>query len=318
VTVGRAFRHAHPAPNLIIVLICVAPAHAEQRATAGLTVTGFRGAPVFADSGSSIVYGDDLAAFSVNPNIQYIDVGASATARPGRLRVYAKADSNNPGTDFLTTHQVSASSTWITNGVVNVPGVAAGTAGTAVARYSVLGSLGWDNQGTLANYSGSGFVSGSITVNGNAAAVNYEGRYVWIQGSGYWRVTRMSTGESDQMVVNNTSPQGFGGYGFSDVLEVPFSFVTGQSVSIRAEMNAYGRSQSSGSGAGLDWTSDGGNSAYWLGLSDVTIGGSPVNNVTFLDTETGANLALASTVPLPAPLALLALGVSILLRTRRS
>lgn len=299
-------------------LICVTPVQAEQRATAGLNVTGFQGAPVFNDSGSSIVHGDDLAAFSVNPNIQYIDVGASATARPGRLRVYAKADSNSPGTDVLNTLSANATSTWITNGVVNVPGVTAGTAGTAVARYSVLGSLGWDNQGTLANYSGTGFVSGSIMVNGNAAAVNYDGRYVWIQGSGYWRVTRMFTGDPDQTVVNNTSPQGFGGYGFSDVLEVPFSFVTGQSVSIRAEMDAYARSSASGSGAGLDWTSDGGNSAYWLGLSDVTVGGNAVSNFTFLDTETGADLALAATVPLPAPLALLAIGASILLGARRS
>lgn len=286
------------------------PASAAQQASAGLTVTGNFGVSIFADSVRSERDGSTAASASLNPALNYIDVGALGFARPGLLRVYAKADSNVPGSDNFRTQLASAEALWTTSAVMNVPGVAPGTAGTATARLAFDGSLYWDHQGTNALYRGVGSLYGDFRVGGARSTAQYAGRFQWDTGSGFWRVTRSRSGESDVNVVYTDSPSGFGSYGFNEVLEVTFPFVTGQAVDIRALMRARGESASSRAGAGLDWTSDAGNSAYWEGISNVTIGGQSVDNFSFLDLGTGEELALATPIPLPAPLALFAAAIA--------
>ena len=304
-------RQAITAAVAAIGIILAAPVPAAQQAYAGLRVTGLFGATVFSDSVTTNTTGTPGASASLNPALNYVDVGALGFARPGLLRVYAKADSNVPGSDNLRTQVASAEARWTTSAVMNVPGVAPGTAGMATARLSFDGALFWDHQGTNALYRGVGRLYGDFSVGGARSTAQYAGRFQWDTGSGFWRVTRSRSGESDVDVVDTDSPSGAGGYGFNEVLEVTFPFVTGQAVDIRAYMSARGESASSRSGAGLDWTSDAGNSAYWQGISNVSIGGQPVDSFSFLDTGTGEELALATPIPLPAPLALFAAGMAL-------
>lgn len=285
---------------------------ATQVASSELYVTGASGATVFSDYGSTTRTGTDTATFGYSPNISYVNPSVHAVAQPGTLKAYAHADSIVPNDGSLgfsrRTMASRAGARWTTTASVTAPGIAAGLTGTGTVSILLNGSFSYDATGTVGYYLGTGYATQRLTVSGTQGEVSYDGRYQLNNGIGYFDVNRTETGQAEALVFHDTNPGAAGGFGFSDVIEVDFTFITGQPVAIDAQLNVFGRSLSSGGGSGVDWFSDAGNSAYWLGLTNVMINGVAVTDYSFIDSTTGVDLSMTA-VPLPASAGLFAGGL---------